>query len=376
MKYRCLLICFCFLLLTVACSKEEDIWNGNSIQTFSFEIEIPTSQASAGGTPTRAKGPYDPDGPTLPGECIVDEVKILVFKSTENHNDAVLLPINTFQYVTDGTVTTQPYRKAGDNNWYAKGKFAAESGATYRVIALAYRKTDYDSYLEHSITTGTTLPQATIRIKQLTGGDYSHHTPEFFKGELRIKDGTTDEITGDGDLLLTGSLYRATGRATVTINGIPDDVESLDLIMDKYTTESYLHHEVLKNYIGLPKTVNEERLKVASTATITNGSATLSADLLQLSTSSSDAGNNGSLYYIDVKRTGGTTTHYLVRAADYYIEDESIGIKEYVIVSSRINVPTNWQVNITGDFTTLTTGTLKVDCSEITDEHYGGILIP
>lgn len=67
MKYWHVLIYLFFLLLTVACSKEEEILDRNPIRTFSFEIEIPASQATAGGASTNAKGSYDPSGPAFTG---------------------------------------------------------------------------------------------------------------------------------------------------------------------------------------------------------------------------------------------------------------------------------------------------------------------
>lgn len=366
MKYLLSFYVLCLLLLS-SCSNEEEIISTETKFQVPFEIEVST------GRPNQTRADDNPLAPQEPGTCNVNRVKILVYKASgtvsNSESDMAL-----FNFETIGTTTDQP--DAAKGKYKAKGYFTAETGASYRIIALAYLETD-EPYLNvnEASFSGKNYKEATISLKE---NDGIYKTPEFFKGILRDETAVIDVVAGGGELQLKGFLYRAIGRANIEVNNIPDEVTKLAFAVDRYSKENYLFDSVGDMYIGYPATnallVGERTLAETSdfsTPDVTKGrTATLSADMMRL-----NPDDIGSIYYIKATFANGTTNTYIIMSADKWIYTDYVGILEKVIKSNRFIVPTNHQLNVYGDFSALKTGNISIEYSdEITDEIQIGIL--
>lgn len=363
MKY--LLPLYALWLLLSSCSNEDEIISIETTYQVPLEIEVST------GRPIQTRADNNPLAPQEPGTCNVNRVKILVYKASgivSNTEDDMTL----FTFEAIGTTTEQP---SSTNSYKAKGYFTASAGDSYRIIALAYLDTD-EQYLnvDESAFLGKNYKEATISLKE-NGGVYK--TPEFFKGIIRDETAVIDVVSGSGDLKLKGFLYRAIGRANIEVNNIPDEVTKLEFAVDRYSKENYLFDSVGDMYIGYPVAnalLSGERVlaetTIFSTADVTKGrTATLSADMMRL-----DLGDMGSIYYIKAT-SNNTTTTYIIMSADQWIYTDYVGILEKVISSNRFKVPTNFQLNVHGDFSALKTGNIVIEYSdEIIDEIKIGIL--
>lgn len=367
-KTKYLPVCYLlFLIMIISCNSEEDIITKGTTLQIPFEIEIPNKKVSA---ETRADD--NPLAPQEPGTCNVNRIKVLVFKAAGIVGNT-MDEMTKFIYETTGVITEQPNTAAG--KYKGKGHFTAEQGASYRVIAFAYLDSE-EQYLniDPNNFTGKDYRNASISLKVNNG---VYNTPEFFKGILRDETAVTDVIVGDGELKLKGFLYRAIGRANIEINNIPDDVTKLEFAVDRYSPENYLYDDVGDMYIGfpVPNTLLAGERVLASTTDFDNTDVTkgrtahLSADMLRLHPS-----DIGSIFYIKASRSSGVST-YIIMSADKWIYTDYVGILEKVISSNRFIIPTNYQLNIYGDFSALKTGNIMIEYSdEITDEVKIGIL--
>lgn len=368
MKYLLSLYVTCLLLLS-SCSKEEMI-SGKGSRIVPVEIEV-----STGKPQLQSRADNNPLAPQEPGTCNVNYVKLLVFKSLQPVSSSAD-DLVKFVYETTGTITEQP--DAANGKYKAKGYFTAEDGAFYRVMALAYLDTDEqylnidDRYLQDNFA-GKNYREATISLKA-NGGIYN--VPEFFKGVLRDENAVTDVISGKGDLNLKGFLYRSIGRANIEINHIPDDVTKLEFAVDRYSVENYLYDSIGDMYIGFPVngTVLTGEMVLAATTVFTDDTskgrtARMTADVLRLAPD-----DTGSIFYVKVTQNGSTNTS-IIMSADQWVYTDYVGILEKVISSNRFIVPTNYQLNIHGDFSALKAGNVIIEySSEITDEVKIGIL--
>ena len=364
------LLCISCLLLASSCSKEEEVPSGRGKHRVAFEIEITTGRPDKS---TRAD--TDPLAPQEPGTCNVNRIKILVFKTLQPVSSSAD-DLVKFIYETTGVVTDQPDTPNG--KYKAKGYFNAEAGASYRVIALAYLDTDEqylnidDPYLQSNFA-GKNYRDVTISLKS-NGGAY--HAPEFFKGILRDETAVTEVISGEGDLKLKGFLYRAIGRVHLEINHIPADVTRLEFAVDRYSVQNYLYDNVGDMYIGFPVNAGVlagERV-LAQTSAFSNDpvkgrTARLTADVLRLAPD-----DTGSIFFVKATQNG-TTNTTIIMSADQWIYTDYVGILEKVVSSNRFIVPTNYQLNVHGDFSALKAGNIMIEYSnEITDEVQIGIL--
>lgn len=371
MKYV-LWLCLSYLLLISSCSSEDGMTVKKGNHIIPFELEV-----STGRPDMRTRADNNPLAPQEPGTCHVNRIKVFVFKAPGIVGSSPADMVK-FIYETTGIVTDQPDTSNG--KYKAKGYFTAEAGVSYRVIALAYRDTDElylnidDAFLLNNFV-GKNYRDITISLKENNG---MYEAPEFFKGILRDESAITDVISGSDDLNLKGFLYRAIGRINIEINHIPDNVTKLEFAVDRYSVENYLYDNVGDMYIGFPlngTTLAGERV-LASTTGFSNDDAAkgrtarLTSDVLRLAPD-----DIGSIFYIKATR-GETTDTYIIMSADQWIYTDYVGILEKVISSNRFIVPTNYQLNVHGDFSALKAGNIMIEYSdEITDEVKIGVLI-
>ena len=360
-------LCIVILLLCSSCDKEEWITSLEKQQQIPFEIEVSINRPN-----TETRVDTNPEAPQEPGTCTVNRIKILVFKA-DGVVDNTVANMDKFIYEINGTITDQPNTVNG--KYKAKGYFTAQEGASYRIIALAYLDTD-EQYLNiaNNDFTGKNYKEVTISLKE-NGGKYK--APEFFKGVLRNEAAISDVISGSGETSLKGFLYRAIGRTNIEINNIPDEVTKLEFAVDRYSITNYLHDEN-GLYIGNPalnailvgERVLAETTEFTDEGTTKGKTAYFSADMLRLAPN-----DMGSIFYIKATQNGASNT-YIIMSDDQWIYTDYVGILEKVITSNRFIVPTNYQLNVHGNFSALKAGNILIEYSdEITDSVQIGILI-
>ncbi len=358
-------------LLLLACSNQEEVLETMEKKT----VMIPFSIKIGSNTIVSKAGNPLPD-PGIEGDpCEADHLRIFVFKNTENTGSTQL---RYFVYDKEGIVEKQPYASANDRMRYATGYFEAETNATYRIVGYAYKASE-EKYLDFSgiTTAGTTFLSATIGINKIA--DEAYYTPEFFSGTISDDPTKRDKVVSITDgtkIQLQGSLFRGVGQINVKVTNIPDDVTKLGLVMDRYSIRNDMIHPEFFIYTSFSKDTFTKRFIVDETNQIENDVATpangrtavLTENMLRLGDGNvSSTDNGGSLLYIDATTTGGTTTRYLVQCRDKMMEDPFTPVLyEYLIISSRFVIPTNWRMTISGDFSKLQHGTLKMEINDIT----------
>lgn len=362
---------FLLSLLLLACNNLDEMPETMDKKTVMVPFSI---KIGSEAVVTRAENPSS--SPIIAGEaCEADHLRIFVFKKTAIPNSG---ESETFVYEKEGVVEKQPYASGSDRMRYATGYFEGEVNATYRIVGYAYKASE-EKYLDFSgiTTSGKTFTTATIGINKTDG---TYYTPEFFSGTisddptLRTKRVT---ITDGTKIQLQGSLFRGVGQINVKVTNIPGDVTKLGLVMDRYSIKNGMIDPTYFIYTYFSKESTMERIIVDETDQIVadteipaNGrTAILTENMLRLGDGITDSAidNGGSLLYIDATTAGGTTTRYLVQCHDKMMEDPFTPVLyEYLIISSRFVIPTNWRMTISGDFSKLQHGTLKMEINDIT----------
>lgn len=367
--------CFLFLfLLLLSCSNQEDVIGTVNNKTIKvpFSIEIGTATVV-----TRAQNPST--GPVIEGDpCEADHLRIFVFKKGTSTAPE---PLRAFFYDKEGVVERQPGISGSSGKRYATGYFEAEADSQYRIIGVACKASE-EKYLNFSGITaeGSNFLDATIGINKIA--DEPYYTPEFFSGTISDDPELRDKVvtvTDGAKIQLQGNLYRGVAQINVEVTNIPDEVIKLGLVMDRYSIQNSMINPEYYIYTSYSKNSIMERITVDETGQITSttdkGRTTvLTENMLRLGDgTASSLGNKGSLLYIDATAASGSTTRYLVQSGNIVIEDpHTPGLYDYPVVSSRFEIPTNWRMTVSGDFSKLQHGTLKIEVTDITTNGYFG----
>lgn len=350
------------LLLFYACSSEDAIVDNQATTVeVPFTVSISTKPESG---QTKAV-----TIPPIAGNTTANTVKIYVFEDPNGSED--LLNPNPFFYKAEGIITENINGASGD--YIAKGNFTASTGASYRIIALAYDSDKYGTALAESLfTVGTSFSAAMVTLQNKV-------TPELFAGYLRVKDGVSDVISKvDGTTELTGNLFRTVGYVSITLTNIPDDISSLTFVSQKFASTKSIYN-IKTSDSRYPLWFVDETLKETYAGVSTVAKENFEGNTATLKSFFFPLGEiNRTFFYIDVLKNGSSYPIRLqVKCADTKWEQTIwLGLFDKLVSSNSFAIPINWQLNLSGDYSTLASGNIKIDASPITDSVAGGVLTP
>lgn len=358
-------------LLLFSCSNEEEIYP--SVKE-SITIEMPVSIEITSGKASQAKTrAADDTGSTMvPGTCIVNEVLLLVFSGENSITDRTKLT-----YDSQKTLTC----KQEGGKWVARGSITGVTNKKYSVFALAYNKEKEGNNFSISpspLVNTTTYGETKVALSATTilGTLNKYETPEFFAGNV-MPQGVTSEIfpvTENGEIALTGTLYRAVGKCTFTLTGIPAKIKKITWLTEKIADSNliYRSNEILDNRypMGIPS-VEEQRKYISQVAeaehtTNETWDTTLETFLIPL---------RSSLFYIEATDETGASTRYLVRCPDQWKRTIWIAFLSYGVQDYRFTIAPNYLISVSGSYEQLqTAGSIRIDLSPM--EEYDGGLLP
>lgn len=235
--YISIWVLFSFLQI-VSCTKEDD-----DVTKVSETKEVPVSFSfqAVGGLTTKA-------GETPPAyhyarEVAVDRVKLYVYKRATdavyaNDEEGFSLDEGKGRMLTaveqnghddnmTGQNTTQPH-------FVARGTLQLESGYDYRITALGYSEAKGESGLFK-------LNNGFFRTAEVELTDTEYTTPELFWGNVVTIDNDSIfsyETATDPDMELRGWLYRVVAGVELTLNNVPENVQSIELMADSINIKS------------------------------------------------------------------------------------------------------------------------------------------
>lgn len=235
--YISIWVLFSFLQI-VSCTKEDD-----DVTKVSETKEVPVSFSfqAVGGLTTKA-------GETPPAyhyarEVAVDRVKLYVYKratdavyandeegfSLDEGKGCMLTAVeqNGHDDNMTGQNTTQPH-------FVARGTLQLESGYDYRITALGYSEAKGESGLFK-------LNNGFFRTAEVELTDTEYTTPELFWGNVVTIDNDSIfsyETATDPDMELRGWLYRVVAGVELTLNNVPENVQSIELMADSINIKS------------------------------------------------------------------------------------------------------------------------------------------
>lgn len=358
-------------LLLFSCSNEEEIYP--SVKE-SITIEMPVSIEITSGKASQAKTrAADDTGSTMvPGTCDVNEVLLLVFSGESSITDRTKLTYDSQKILTC---------KQEGGKWVARGSITGVTNKKYSVFALAYNKEkEGDNFFisPSPLVNTTTYGETKVALSATTilGTLNKYQTPEFFAGNV-MPQGVSSEIfpvTENGEIALTGTLYRAVGKCTFTLTGIPANIKKITWLTEKIADSNliYRSNEILGNEypMGIPS-VEEQRKYISQVAeaehtTNETWDTTLETFLIPL---------RSSLFYIEATDETGASTRYLVRCPDQWKRTIWIAFLSYGVQDYRFTIAPNYLISVSGSYEQLqTAGSIRIDLSPM--EEYDGGLLP
>lgn len=347
-------------LLLSSCSNEEILPLPDESKKVEMPVSIEITSGKKGELETRATSLK------VDGTCDVDKIRLLVYSGDNSKTDR-----NQLIYESETILNCQ---QEGDK-WVARGSVTGTVGENYSIFALGYNDTNESShFIIENNTTGSTYGNAIVKLVNSTVNDYvTYTTPELFAGNVHPK-GENVVFTASGEeQKLTGTLYRAVGKCSIRLTGVPANIKKITWLTEKFADTNIFFRKVgldLDKYpMGTP-TEDELRTETSKVASIENNTnevwdATLSSFFIPLTKS---------LFYIDALDSEGNTTRYLVKCADKWSTTIWLGILTYYVESYRFSTYPNFQMSIEGTFEKLkNSGNLLIDLSPM-EEFDGGLL--
>lgn len=307
----------------------------------------------------------------LAGTCNVDKIMLLVYSGPTGITDRRQLTFHSKQLVDCA--------KEG-NRWVARGNITGTTNTNYSIFALGYNNGEESSFeiLPATLTTGITTygnTRVSLKYTNIQGTLNRYNTPEFFAGSVTPKDAASEVFTADGDVKLTGSLYRAVGKCSFKLTNIPANIQKISWLTERIADYNILYRlnatgGIISTYpMGIPgeDELHKNISEIASAERSGNAEwqTTLTSFLIPLMQS---------LFYIDATDDNGNTTRYLVKCADNYSNSIWIYIIGYGVQAYRFSIPPNYQISVSGTFDQLkNSGNVLIDLSDM-DEFDGGLL--
>lgn len=367
MRMKAALSTITLVLLLFSCGK-----NDRTFPPLPGEsIEIPVSvEISKGKRQTSRATDHEW---AMEGTCQADRVMLLVFKGAEG---ATQYDVQGFNYIARKVLTC---REAGGKR-IARGSITGEANATYAVFAIAYN----DSLEKPHFTiadTNSTLEEIKIRLIPAAGGARpdAYRTPEFFVGYVTPPGNDSWVFTADGEARLGGTLYRAVGKCTFTIRGVPANIQKVAWITDEMTDYCNVFNPnmMLDEYpIGFPGE-DKQLKKPSEVASVERGTPAESAVAWDAFMGSFFIPLENSLFYIDATDDNGNVTRHLVKCPDRWEYTDWIGIVNTIVSEYKFSVAHNWLIEVSGTYDQLNnSGNMVIDLAEANSEYDGGVLPP
>lgn len=348
-------------MLLISCSNEEIL----SYPDESNKIEMPVSitVASTGNKELETKA----TGTNIAGTCDVDKIRLFIYSGESAVTDR-----NQLMYESEQTLDC---KKEGDK-WVARGTVTGTAGKKYSIFALGYNNAkEAAAFSIENNSTDQTYGSAKVRLIHTTDTDYNsiYTTPELFAGNVH-PEGEDAMFVATGEAQpLTGILYRAVGKCSITLTGIPANITKLTWVTEKIADSNIFYRgtglDINKYPMGIPLAdeLNETASKVTSMDNKTGAlwDATLSSLFIPLTES---------LFFIDAVDSNGNTTRYLVKCADEWSYTIWLGYITYFVRDYKFSTYPNYQMRIEGTFDKLQNlGNLLIDLSPM-EEYEGGLL--
>lgn len=331
-------------------------------------VEMPVSIGITPSSQTQLETKATPE--ELAGTCSADKVLLLVYSGSTTTTDRKLLTYHSQQIldcVREG------------NQWVARGSITGNTNTNYSVFAIAYNSGETGNFKilpnplqENTTTYGDT--KVSLSYTATPGSTLnSYNTPEFFVGNVIPQGATTDVFLADGEVKLTGTLYRAVGKIQFNLTNIPANIKKVSLLTEKIAEYNILYRisesgTIYSKYpMGIPP-AGELRKYVSEIANAERADnaiwqATLQSFLIPLTES---------LLYVDATDDNDQTTRYLIKCADQKFNSIWIYVIGYGVESYRFSIPPNYQIRISGEFQQLqNSGNVLIDLSNM-EEFDGG----
>lgn len=360
-----------FALFISSCSNEEIVKEieteglQENERSITIGIHIDTKNQS---TTTKAGGLTDPP---VVGTCTADAGRILIFEA-DTESGPFLYKTRTIE---EESVT---FTQRADGWWEGKSSYIPEDNKYYLIYAYAYDSQSFSTNLGTELT-------VTDRKLRNRGGDLTVDNVAYFAmpSVTSITEGHTQEVFGEylckvengkpqtGTIIgsekrnLSGTLLRQTGRLEISLTDLPDDVTKASMVIEDYYSKvpirSY-HTET-----GLNEPFQTDYMITVATKAVTNKSVTLTADLFR---------TDNSYVYVELETAGGKT-RYPVRCADME-EAPTIAdaIVETLVKDYKITVPSNWYLQLSGNYNDLNKSNLTIKTAWGDDYVFdGGYLV-
>lgn len=354
-------------LVLFSCSNEEAISLVNEDKLVEIPVTIKIISGNNNQIPTRAEGD---DGGMVEGVSMVNEILLLVYSGSAATTDITKLTYHSRQ--------TLSCKEAGRMK-VASGSISVQKNMNYAVFALGYnRENDISGFTtDPELKAGeTTYGNTKISLIQTGTTPNSYKTPELFAGNVMPQDVTNFvfAVQNDETVALTGTLYRAVGKCSITLTDIPAYVKKISWLTEKMPASNHLYNETYVNLshkypMGAP-TEDEHIQSISEVASVERvgdavWSTTLESFFIPLTKSH---------FYIEVLADDNTKTRYLVKCADKMFNTIWIALVGYGVEDYYFYIKPNYQISISGSFEQLKfSGNIRIDLSEM-GEYDGGLL--
>lgn len=363
------IVLFLSSLMLFSCNNEEMIPSGNNKELIEMPVTISITSRNTSQIATKVVG----DDGMVEGTSDVNEILLLVYSGPTTTTD-----------ITQLTYHSQQKLACLENGRMkiAHGSITATANTNYAIFALGYNKDNDATHFttiptSDNLIAGETIYGNTIVSLIKTGGTPdSYKTPELFAGNVMPQGATDFVFTAQADekIDLTGTLYRAVGKCSITLTEIPANIKKLSWLTEKMPATNHLYNETYANAtpkypMGCPPP-EEQIQSISEVASVEHAgnevwNTTLESFFIPLSESH---------FYIDATDDKGITTRYLVKCADKMYNTIWIAWMGYGVTNYYFYIVPNHQISISGTFDKLRfSGNIKIDLSEM-EEYNGGLL--
>lgn len=360
MKKIATYLMFSFSLLLLSCSNEEILSYPDEEEKVEMTVSIEIASGKNDELETKATGQQ------ADNTCEVDKIRLFIYSGESSVTDR-----NQLKYDSEQTLDC---KKEGEK-WVARGSITGISGKKYSIFALGYNNTKESSTFSiENNTADHVYGDAKVKLNITKAADYNECiTPELFAGNVHPKGEEAVFIATGEEQKLTGTLYRAVGKCSITLNNIPGNIKELTWVTEKIADSNIFYrttgHEIDKYPMGIPQEdeLNLTACKASSIQNSTNEvwNATLSSLFIPLTKS---------FFFIDATDDKGAKIRYIVKCADKWSHTIWLGYITYFVQAYRFSTFPNYQIKIEGTFDKLqNSGNLLIDLTPM-EEYDGGLL--
>lgn len=294
-----------------------------------------------------------------PGTCEVNELLLLVYSGEVNKLE---------ELIYESSLTLSCVKE--NDEWVARGSIKGKAGRYYAVFALGYNKEKEAELFSVADVNGNPLVAKTtiyddtrivLNPVPVVGTLNRYDTPEFFAGNVRTRDGFSETFMADGDVQLTGWLYRAVGKGSLTVTGVPSNIRKITWMTEKIADNNKLYRRLTEegkwgDYpMGVPQ-ADEQRKAISEVASVERGTLDADATTWTASLESFFIPLEKSQFYLDATDNDGNSVRYMVKSPDHWVYTVWIGIIAYIVKSNSFSIYPNYWLTLNGTFDKLKDG--------------------